>query len=66
MKETKEAGSISKFKSFNASTFSSPFAYTFDKLFAVTKLIGLTLQNFWGITGFISLAMLRALRRAFS
>jgi len=45
MKETKEVGSISKFKSFNASTFSSPFTYAFDKLFAVTKLIGLSLQN---------------------
>jgi hypothetical protein len=43
-KETKEAGSISKFKFFNASTFNSPFAYVFDKLLAVIKLIGLSLQ----------------------
>jgi len=42
MKETKEAGSISKSKAFNASTFNSPFANTFDKLFAVIKLIDLS------------------------
>ena len=44
-KETKEAGSISKFRSFNASTFHYPFAYAFDRLFAVTKFMGLFLQK---------------------